>query len=84
MEVSTPKFLGRFNKLLQEGGDSGFLVGKEISLADIFVYNILVMVAGFGLSDVTRNYPELQSFVEKIGNIPQIKNWVEKRPVTAF
>lgn len=83
MDIATPKFLGRFNKLLQKDGDSGFLVGNSISLADVFVYNLLCMIAGFGM-DVTKNYPELQRFYQKIGNVQQIKDWVDKRPVTPF
>lgn len=83
MDIATPKFLGRFNKLLQDGSDSGFLVGSSISLADIFVYNLLCTVVGYGM-DVTKNYPELQRFFQKIGNVPQIKDWVDKRPVTPF
>merc|ERR1712179_442765 len=34
--------------------------------------------------DALKNFPMIANLVERVGNIPNIKNWVETRPVTSM
>ena len=52
---------------------------SQLSSADIIMFHTL------GIEQVKTqidSYPELKAHCERIGNIPNIKKWIETRPVT--
>lgn len=77
-----PKYFGFFQKLLQENG-TGVFVGSEITLADLFVYDIM-----FSMSKRSHNYdagaafPDLKTLKEKVESNPNLKEYLANRPDT--
>nr|AAG44695.1 glutathione S-transferase Ia [Onchocerca volvulus] len=79
-ESDVMPFLGRYEKFLKES-TTGHIVGNKVSVADLTVFNMLMT-----LDDEVKleEYPQLASFVNKIGQMPGIKEWIKKRPKTYF
>lgn len=82
-EETVPKFLGILEKLLEKNSSTGFFVGKAVSLADVYVYNLLwgMLEASSNMLDQT---PKLKNHQKKIGEIPKLKAYVETRPKTDY
>ncbi|VBB26289.1 unnamed protein product [Acanthocheilonema viteae] len=76
-ETITP-FMQRYEQFLLNS-HSPYFVGNKMSLADLAVFHIL-----YYFQEMTSNYPKLNEFVVKIGQMPRIKAWVNKRPITDF
>merc|ERR1719273_839723 len=64
-------------RLVERGGQ--FMVGNCLTLADIQLFN-------FCTDNPTccENQPNLTDLVRRVGELPNIKKWVENRPITAF
>jgi len=77
-----PEFLARILNQLQ-GND--YLVGKKITWVDfVFSHYIQQFNAIFpGEGEVNLPAP-IKAYVDRIYSIPQIKSWVESRPVTTL
>uniref|UniRef100_A0A194AKD8 Uncharacterized protein n=1 Tax=Pinctada fucata TaxID=50426 RepID=A0A194AKD8_PINFU len=60
---------------------NGWLVGKRMTLADLIFFTATDQVA-VGFPDFIEKYQELKTLKNKISEVPQIKAWLEKRPVT--
>ena len=58
-----------------------FLVGNTLSWADI---QTLFFCSELGDQDILKNVPEVANLVVRIGNLPNIKAWVETRPNNPF
>merc|ERR1712130_696619 len=77
-EVTVPTALGQLEtKLTSRGGQ--FFVGNNFSWADLHTF---MYVSDLPDKSVLKNFPKIGNLVERVGNIPNIKNWVETRPVT--
>jgi glutathione S-transferase len=79
------KYLDKFEVILKANGDSGRLVGKNLTWADIYlayVVNNAEIVHDIKL--LTDDYPALKKLSEKVFSVPQIKAWIEKRPKTRY
>jgi glutathione S-transferase len=63
-------------RLAGRGGQ--FFVGNRLTWADLAMYN----VAGNLDTEALAAVPLIQNLVERVGDIPNIKKWVESRPVT--
>ena len=56
----------------------------------MFVANVEMFVTGHGFMpeyenlDALKNHPTLVKYKASIENLPNIKTWIEKRPVTPF
>lgn len=87
VEVVTPKYMNLFNKLAEEN-PSGFMVGNQLSLADLHVFNIVCTCTCTCIvctaRHVTDNRLGLEKLVDKVSNIPQIRKWLEIRPKSVF
>ncbi|XP_037043562.1 glutathione S-transferase 1-like [Bradysia coprophila] len=81
--VVTPKYMNLFNKLVEENS-SGFMVGNQLSLADLHVFNIVCTPDGKPARHVTDGRPGLEKLVDKVSQIPQIQKWLEARPKSIF
>jgi len=76
-------FLERYHKFFA-ASKSGWLVGEELTWADIVVAEFLsVLQDGFS-ADALKDHNDLKQFVEKVQNLPQLKTYIASRPKTAF
>jgi len=70
------------NLLKQNHGGDGFLVGTELTWADLSFINFIgwtVMAAG---EDPLTKFPKLKALQTRVESSPKIKAWIEKRPKT--
>eukprot|EP00467_Chlorarachnion_reptans_P014467 CAMPEP_0114506966 /NCGR_PEP_ID=MMETSP0109-20121206/11739_1 /TAXON_ID=29199 /ORGANISM="Chlorarachnion reptans, Strain CCCM449" /LENGTH=219 /DNA_ID=CAMNT_0001685649 /DNA_START=42 /DNA_END=701 /DNA_ORIENTATION=- len=80
-KIWPPKFQ-RLETLLKKNFDAnGFAVGKKLSIADIRIYcQVKSLKAGFldGIDkELTKKYPTLEAIYAKVGNVEQVKAWLE-------
>lgn len=73
----------RVEKHMTENG-TGFLVGNAITWADLayYAYFTTPVMSKLG-GQVLDKAPTLKKLVQRVGEIPQIKKYVETRPVTS-
>ena len=77
-DVTAPAALGQLEKKLTARGGQYF-VGNNLTWADLHVY----MYASESVDKaVLAKFPKLANLVERVGNVPNIKAWVESRPKT--
>lgn len=86
-DETLPKFSAFLEMRLKENdGGKGFVVGNELSLADLLVYNSMSMIRGlqqrFGLTDPFEKFESLNAHFTRIDAVQNIAEWVKKRPVT--
>jgi len=75
-----PKFLERIDHELKGNGGK-FLVGKQLTWVDfVFAHNISQI--GAFLPGQVKIPGGIKTYVDGILSIPQIKSWIETRPVT--
>jgi len=79
---SIPKFLERILREL-EGNDGKYLVGKQLSWVDFVFAHYISQFDAFLPGQVTLP-GGIKTYVDSIFSIPQIKKWVEMRPVTTL
>ncbi|GFS07229.1 glutathione S-transferase [Elysia marginata] len=75
-EQECPKYLGFLENLLKKN-ETGYFVGSEATLADIFVYDVLWALHARD-SCVLDNFSLLKEHKDKIGSLPQIKAYKKK------
>lgn len=81
-ENTIAPIFAKFDKELAEK-KKNFLIGQKISYIDIAMMNALTILDGMksGFSD---DYPALKALSERVKERPNIKKWLETRPVTDF
>uniref|UniRef100_A0A158R4S3 Glutathione S-transferase 1 n=1 Tax=Syphacia muris TaxID=451379 RepID=A0A158R4S3_9BILA len=79
-EEITP-FLKRCEQFLIKNG-TGYFVGDQLTLADLALYDILSYFDEKLMPGHLHKYPKLAEFIEQVGNLPNIKAWVQMRPKT--
>jgi glutathione S-transferase len=93
--LTLPQKLVEFDKLIYENIDfqnmitplpRQFAVGNKLSLADIVIYSFLTDFFDDkeSVRSACSNCNVLKAIVKDVGEIPQIKKWVENREDTAF
>ena len=64
--------------------NSGYLVGKSLTFADLFVMHITELLSrDEKIKQSLDNFQELKKHYEKIRAIPNIEKWLKSRPVTS-
>ena len=73
----------KIEEQLEKNG-SGYLVGRTLTWADIAYYTFFTspIMNRLGADVLKTNAPNLQKLVETVGEVPNIKKYVEARPVT--
>nr|CAD7197726.1 unnamed protein product [Timema douglasi] len=80
IKETIPYYLKKFENVLNE--NNGFFVGGAVTWTDlVFAVSLEGFEAIFG-KEALDSYPTLKSFKERIFNFPNIRAWIEKRPVT--
>ena len=74
-----PTLLGQLERRL-EGRGGQFFVGNNLTWADIQTFMLVTEVVD---KEVAKKYPKVENLVERVGQIPNIKKWVQSRPETA-
>jgi len=82
IEEQYKPFLVRFEEILKKNG-TGYLVGKDLTWADLFVFECMSNIHSKHPEYYTA-YPKVMEFIKKIETLPKIKTWIEKRPKTEF
>uniref|UniRef100_A0A914WFF1 glutathione transferase n=1 Tax=Plectus sambesii TaxID=2011161 RepID=A0A914WFF1_9BILA len=72
----------RLEKSLEENGN-GYLVGNQLTVADIGTFVMLTGIEEFQ-SGVLSEFTKLVTFVKRIEDEPKVKEWIEKRPKCPF
>ena len=79
------KFLLQANlekMLVSRGGQ--FFVGNNFTWADLAVFQFTTDgMGGKPPNDLTA-YPRISNLCQRVGQVPNIKNWMSARPVTAM
>jgi len=79
-DTVVPTVLGHIEKrLVERGGD--WLVGDKVSWADILLYNYTAELPDKSL---VAPHPKVAALVARVADLPNIKKWVETRPVTSI
>lgn len=78
------QYLGFVEKTLKENG-TGWLVGKNVTIADLRLYYPCQIMIGNGILDgipaeTLNAYPNIQTCMTGIQEIPQVVAWYEKYP----
>jgi glutathione S-transferase len=82
-EVACPLYLSKFNAIVEANGGKDLVGGKE-TWADFFLVVFLELFEDTVDKDLLKDYPALQNLKRTIHSIPQIKDWIAKRPETLF
>jgi len=82
-EEQLPGSLDSLEKLLigNNGGD-GFLVGNELTWADLGFLVLIDWLTIFGADDQISKRPKLDALRRRIEAVPKIADWLVKRPKT--
>jgi glutathione S-transferase len=83
LETQIPKYFNKFSAIKEENGGQ-WMVGKNVTWADI---HLAIAVDFFGSTvdaSVLESFPQLKALKDSVYELPQIKAWLEKRPVTAM
>ena len=80
MTETVPNGLTQLEKrLVGRGGQ--YFVGNAFSWADLMLFNLC---SGFPDQSILNKFPKIKNLAGRVGEIPNIKRWVEKRPVTSI
>eukprot|EP00091_Calanus_sinicus_P007786 TRINITY_DN19037_c0_g1_i1.p1 TRINITY_DN19037_c0_g1~~TRINITY_DN19037_c0_g1_i1.p1 ORF type:complete len:155 (-),score=53.02 TRINITY_DN19037_c0_g1_i1:38-439(-) len=78
MAVTIPTALGQLEKRLEARGGQ-FMVGDSFTFADLHLFNYF---GEFADKNILDGFPKIKNLTDRVGNIPNIKAWLESRPVT--
>ncbi len=76
--TALPKYLTKLEAIKGSSGGS-YLVGKDLTWADIFIADKLGRLQESEGTDVLDKYPNLKKFKEEVHAIPNIKAYVDQR-----
>jgi len=84
VEVNFPFYLPKVEQFVKAHGKDGYAVGNKLTWADLYLANFMQIWTENHGKDLLANCPTLEKHMNKIINIPEIKEWIEKRPKTGF
>merc|ERR1711962_1895763 len=79
-EEKLPVWLTMMETVLKKQGGKHF-TGSSLSWADVIVFHIVSSLKDRWSPDLS-SHPCLSSLVTMVGSLPNIKAWIQKRPVT--
>ncbi|XP_073252274.1 probable glutathione S-transferase 5 [Porites lutea] len=86
--TTLPARLEKFEALLKNRDEGkGFFVGEKLSYADITFFDFFNNFHAKGKEDVPgelEKFPLLVEHYKRVLNVPEINEWVKKRPVSEF
>jgi len=82
-EEVVPRYLSKFDAIIKKNGN-GFLVGKKLTYADIFLATTVGSMASYFPGLDMDKFPAVKKNVEMVVSNPEIKDWIARRPKTPF
>jgi len=79
-----PRFFGYFVRLLRENAPHGVFVGRELTLADIYLFDVVDSLKQHLKWDACAHYEEVKAMVTRLVTNPRLKKYLENRKETAF
>ncbi|XP_014255589.1 glutathione S-transferase-like [Cimex lectularius] len=82
LNETLPYYFSKFDKMVEE--NKGYFANGKLSWADFYLGGFsdsLVTLLGV---DIYADYPNLKTWRAKFFEIPQVKDWISKRPQTAL
>jgi len=81
-EETIPAWLQMMEKYLTSKGGK-YLAGDELTWADLAFFNFASMILMDKMPQVKLSeYKNINGLVQKVGDLPKIKKWINDRPVT--
>ncbi|CAL8137129.1 unnamed protein product [Orchesella dallaii] len=81
LNVQVPFYFSKFEKIL-EASKGDYLLGTNYTWADLHIANTVSFIDETCKPGLLDDYPRLKKFSETVFNIPRVKSWIEKRPIT--
>ncbi|KAF5279375.1 hypothetical protein FQA39_LY05485 [Lamprigera yunnana] len=75
-----PYYLERFENIVKS--NNGHFVAEKLTWADLFFVGLLDGLTFMAKKDFIADYPNLKQLQKNVENLPAIKDWIKKRPVT--
>ena len=75
---TNPTAFGQLEKRMESRGGQ-FMVGNAFSWADLHLYDYISELPDKAVLD---GFPKIKNLSERVGNLPNIKAWMESRPET--
>jgi prostaglandin-H2 D-isomerase / glutathione transferase len=77
-----PKWFGFLEARLLANGDSGFLVGDQLTIADLLIWKLLGWFTGGILDGIPKSvldgHLHLQAHFQTIDALPQVREWMDR------
>jgi glutathione S-transferase len=84
-EITIPRWLGHFERLLKKnGGGGGFVVGSSLTVADLALWYLLESLRDNHLDAGLQRHPTLAAFAERIASRPRIAAYLKSPRRPAF
>jgi len=84
MEEDLPKYLGYFQRLVQENSPNGVFVGRELTLADLYVYDQMFQLKKTRNYDAAEKFADLKALKDRVESDPRLKTYLANRKDTAM
>lgn len=75
--------MANFEKIVTLYGSAGHAVGDSLTWVDLIIYDISIMILD-KMPDFNKNWPRVAAIIANVAANERIKEYVAKRPVTAF
>jgi glutathione S-transferase len=77
-----PKWLGFLERVLNENAESGWFVGKSMSIADLAMWRLLGWLTSGVLdgvpTNILENFTGLQQLHNRVDSLPKVGKWMER------
>lgn len=83
-DVVIPKLHDYINLRTKQYGQGGYIIGSQLSLADITLFNMVDGVTLRGESEFWKGCDSLQKHYDLVKSNPKIAAWLAKRPKSEF
>eukprot|EP00916_Digyalum_oweni_P024081 GHVL01039849.1.p1 GENE.GHVL01039849.1~~GHVL01039849.1.p1 ORF type:complete len:206 (+),score=9.40 GHVL01039849.1:384-1001(+) len=84
IEEDLPKYFGYFQRLLQENSPNGVFVGRELTLADLYVYDQMFQLNKIRNYDAAEQFADLKALKDRVESNPRLKTYLANRKDTAM
>jgi len=82
-EESLPRFFGHYCRLLRLNAPKGVFVGRELTLADLMVYDLIDRLETRGLYDC-RKHDDIKQLTSRVEDTPRMKKYMGNRKKCEF
>lgn len=83
LEEDLPRFFGYYEKFLEENGSTGYIVGKALTLADFYIYDMEDSLIELK-EDALKPYPLMTKLRKNVETHAKVKVYLANRKKTPF